>query len=119
METASPAFDPAVLCADMAERVYIANVRSENGVLAKRMISKTGLLASGRQPEGLQRGVLSEDVVRNAVVHFKQQLQEEISNLAGVIATGRHSPALVAELQSESGDRDRIGDLFVAGRIHS
>jgi hypothetical protein len=79
--------------------------------------------------EGLQREMLSEDVVRYALTQFKQQLherlegttshlavlrtererlKEEISNLAGVIAMGRHSPALLAELEKRE---RRLGEI--------
>ena len=70
--------------------------------------------------EGLLREVLHEDVVRYALAKFKielverldsapshltvlreerERLKNEIGNLAGVIAVGRHSPALLAELE--------------------
>jgi len=85
--------------------------------------------------EGLQREVLSEDVVRYALAQFKQQLQErlastksqltvlrmerellkeEISNIAGVIATGRHSPALIAELEKRERRLDEISEELLA-----
>jgi len=85
--------------------------------------------------EGLQREVLSEDVVRYALAQFKQQplerlegarsqltvlrtererLKEEVNNLAGVIATGRHSPALLAELEKRERRLDEISDELLA-----
>jgi hypothetical protein len=83
--------------------------------------------------------VLSEDVVRYAFAQFKQQLQErlegtrsqltalrteperlkeEISNIAGVIATGRHSPALLAELEKRERRLDEISDVLLASDGH-
>ena len=85
--------------------------------------------------EGLQREVLSEDVAQYALAQFKQQLQErlegarsqlavlrtererlkeEIGNLAGVIATSRHSPALLAELEKRERRLDEISEELLA-----
>src|SRR5258707_15614626 len=90
--------------------------------------------SNGKYWGGLQREVLYEDVVRYALTQFKQQLQErlegtrsqlavlrtererlkeEIGNLASVIATGRHSPALLAELEKRKRRLDeKKGELF-------
>ena len=85
--------------------------------------------------EGLQREVLREDAVRYALAKFKMELMErldsarshltvlrqerdrlksEISSLAGVIATGRHSPALLAELEKRERRLEEISDELLA-----
>jgi hypothetical protein len=85
--------------------------------------------------EGLQREVLHEDAVRYALAKFKMELMErldsarshltvlqeererlknEIGNLAGVIAVGRHSPALLAELEKRERRLEEISDELLA-----
>jgi site-specific DNA recombinase len=85
--------------------------------------------------EGLQREVLQEDAVRYALAKFKAELSErlnntrshlavlrderdrlkdEISNLAAVIASGRHSPALLAELEKREHRLEEISDELLA-----
>jgi DNA invertase Pin-like site-specific DNA recombinase len=85
--------------------------------------------------EGLQREVLREDVARYALSEFRRQLEErlestrsqltvlreerdrlkgEIGNLATVIAAGRHSPALLAELEKRERRLDEISDELLA-----
>ena len=86
---------------------------------------------------GLQRQVLREDVAAYALAEFKRQykakvegvrshlsalqrererLKLEISNLAGVIARGRQSPALLAELEKRERRLTEISDeIFSSG----
>ena len=44
----------------------------------------------------------------------RERLKEEVNNLAGVIATGRHSPALLAELEKRERRLDEISDELLA-----
>ena len=85
--------------------------------------------------EGLRREVLQEDAIRYAFARFKAELSErlnntrshlmmlrgerdglkaEISNLAAVIASGRHSPALLAELEKRKRRLEEISDALLA-----
>jgi site-specific DNA recombinase len=85
--------------------------------------------------DGLQREVLQEDVARYALAKFKMELIErldsarshltvlreererlknEIGNLAGVIAVGRHSPALLAELEKRESRLEEISNELLA-----
>ncbi len=85
--------------------------------------------------EGLQRKVLQEVAVRYALAKFKMELVErldsarshlavlreererlknEIGNLAGVLASGRHSPALLAELEKRERRLEEISDELLA-----
>ena len=84
---------------------------------------------------GLQREVLCEDAVRYAIAKFraelvdrlenarshlavlreeKERLKTEIGNLASVIAAGRYSPALLAELEKRERRIGEIGDELLA-----
>jgi hypothetical protein len=84
---------------------------------------------------GLQARVLCEDVAAYALAEFKRQLKEkmegmrshlgaarqereklkaEISNLAGVIADGRQSPALLAELEKRERRLNEINEELLA-----
>jgi hypothetical protein len=85
--------------------------------------------------ERLQREVLQEDAVRYAIAKFKaeltqrvdstrshlsvlrkerEQLKTEIANLASVIASGRQSPALLAELEKRERRLEEISDELLA-----
>lgn len=44
----------------------------------------------------------------------RERIKEEISNLAGVIATSRHSPALIAELEKRERRLDEISEGLLA-----
>ena len=83
----------------------------------------------------MQREVLCEDAVRYAIAKFKaelvdrlenarshlavlreekERLKTEIGNLASVIAAGRYSPALLAELEKRERRIGEIGDELLA-----
>jgi chromosome segregation ATPase len=105
-------------------------------VVTKRYTSDRDHLLGEREViEGLQREVLQEDAVRYALAKFKMELKErldsarshlavlreerdrlknEIGSLAGVIASGRHSPALLAELERRERRLEEISDELLA-----
>jgi hypothetical protein len=83
----------------------------------------------------LQREVLQEDAVRYALAKFRteltqrlesarahlgvlreerERLKTEVSNLAGVVASGRHSPALLAELEKRERRMEEISEELLA-----
>jgi site-specific DNA recombinase len=113
---------------------YGCPLRHSRGICANRLHVRQDHLER-EVIEGLQREVLHEDAVRYALAKFKADLVErldnarshltilreerdrlknEIGNLAGVIAVGRHSPALLAELEKRERRLEEISNELLA-----
>jgi site-specific DNA recombinase len=109
---------------------YGCPMKHARGICANNLHLRQDTL-EGEILAGLQSRVLREDVAAYALAEFKRQLNQklegarsqlgtlrqererlkgEISNLAAVIAQGRQSPALLAELEKRERRLTEIGD---------